>query len=110
MLQADVIVMEAAQSSKVAQLALFQEEQKRVEEDIYVPLRLKQGQVEIQPQGIVDTGMDDAVLMALQLVQVGCGTWGLRRPTAASSLQPSFNLLATHHQFDIHVCKACWGR
>ncbi|KAA6420486.1 MAG: hypothetical protein FRX49_09647 [Trebouxia sp. A1-2] len=68
-LQADVIVMEAAQSSKVAQLALFQEEQKRVEEDIYVPLRLKQGQVEIQPQGIVDTGMDDAVLMALQLVQ-----------------------------------------
>ena len=76
-LQADVVVMEAAQSSKQAQLALFQEEQKRIEEDIYVPLRLKQGQVEIQPQGIVDSSMEDAVLVALQLVQVGCGAWGL---------------------------------
>ena len=71
--------MEAAQSSKQAQLALFQEEQKRIEEDICVPLRLKQGQVEIQPQGIVDSSMENAVLVALQLVQVDCGAtaWGL---------------------------------
>jgi len=84
--QADVIVMEAAQNSKQAQLALFQEEQKRIEEDIDVPLRLKQGQVEIQPQGIVDSSMDDAVLVALQLVQVGCGVdgWG-----SGSFLQPT---------------------
>lgn len=86
MLQADVIVMEAAQNSKQAQLALFQEEQKRIEEDVDVPLRLKQGQVEIQPQGIVDSSMDDAVLVALQLVQVGCGVdgWG-----SGSFLQPT---------------------
>ncbi len=86
--QADVIVMEAAQSSKQAQLALFQEEQKRIEEDIYVPLRLKQGQVEIQPQGIVDSSMEDAVLVALYLVQVGCGAraWGLGRRGAAWEL------------------------
>ena len=71
--------MEAAQSSKQAQLALFQEEQKRIEEDICVPLRLKQGQVEMQPQGIVDSSMENAVLVALQLVQVDCGAtaWGL---------------------------------
>jgi len=61
MLQADVIVMEAAQNSK-------------------------QAQVEIQPQGIVDSSMDDAVLVALQLVQVGCGVdgWG-----SGSFLQPT---------------------
>jgi len=93
MLQADVIVMEAAQNSKQAQLALFQEEQKRIEEDIDVPLRLKQGQVEIQPQGIVDSSMDDAVLVALQLVQVGCGVdgWG-----SGSFLQPTWR--------GVHVC------
>ena len=106
--------MEAAQSSKQTQLGLFQEEQKRIEEDIYVPLRLKQGQVEIQPQGIVDSSMEDAVLVALQLVQVGCGArawglgggqgrgawglWGLKvglGSTSASSLQPTCNTQST---------------
>lgn len=82
--------MEAAQSSKQAQLALFQEEQKRIEEDICVPLRLKQGQVEIQPQGIVDSSMEDAVLVALQLVQVDCGAtaWGLEEGGGGFAAHP----------------------
>ena len=109
--------MEAAQSSKQAQLALFQEEQKRVEEDIHVPLRLKQGQVEIQPQGIVDSSMEDAVLVALQLVQVGYGAraWGLGGEgvlgvcgTKAVGLGPtsssSRKLFATYNQLGIHAC------
>ncbi len=62
--------MEAVQTSKQSQLILFQEEKKRIEEDIDVALRLKQGQVEIEPQGIVDSNLDQAVLAALDLVQV----------------------------------------
>lgn len=101
--------MEAAQSSKQAQLALFQEEQKRIEEDIYMPLRLKQGQIEIQPQGIVDSGMDDAVLVALQLVQVGCGVWGWGGIVGLKSLvsnphqAPLCNLLAIYLQPTVNL-------
>lgn len=42
----------------------------RTEVDIDVPLRLKQGQVEVEPQGIVDGSLEHAVLVATQLVQV----------------------------------------
>ena len=65
-----MVELEGVQSSKQSQLALFQEEKKRLEEDVDVPLRLKQGQVEVEPQGIVDSNLDHAVLVAQQLVQV----------------------------------------
>ena len=68
--QADLVEVEALQSSKQSQLTLFQEEKKRTEEDIDVALRLRQGQVEVEPQGIVDSNLDNAVLVAQQLLQV----------------------------------------
>ena len=69
-MQADVLELEGLQNSKQSQLALFQEEKARLEEDVDVPLRLKQGQVEVQPQGLVDSSLDHAVLLSQQLVQV----------------------------------------
>lgn len=69
-MQADLVEVEALQSSKQSQLTLFQEEKKRTEEDIDVALRLRQGQVEVEPQGIVDSNLDNAVLVAQQLLQV----------------------------------------
>lgn len=69
-MQAEVRELEHAQREKQSQLAFFQEERTRLEQDIDVPLRLKQGQVEVQPQGIVDSCLDHAVLVAQQLVQV----------------------------------------
>lgn len=72
----DLPEIEARQSSKLSQLILLQEERKRTEEDIIVALKLKQGQVETEPQGMVDCQLDHAVLVALQLVQV----WALHLP------------------------------
>ena len=69
-MQADLADLVAQQASRQSQLGLFQEEKKKCEEDADVPLRLKQGQVEVEPQGIVDSNLDNAVLVALQLVQV----------------------------------------
>lgn len=69
-MQADMLQLEGLQSRKQSQLALFQEEKARLEEDVDVPLRLKQGQVEVQPQGLVDSSLDHAVLVSQQLVQV----------------------------------------
>ena len=71
MTQVDLADLEGQQASKQSQLALFQEEKKKSEEDSDVPLRLKQGQVEVETRGIVDSNRDNAVLIALQLVQVG---------------------------------------
>ena len=68
--QADLVEVEALQCSTQSQLTLFQEEKKRTEEDIDVALRLRQGQVEVEPQGIVDSNLDNAVLVAQQLLQV----------------------------------------
>lgn len=69
-IQAEVRELERAHSEKQSQLALFQEERTRLEQDIDEPVRLKQGQVEVEPQGIVDSRLDHAVLAARHLVQV----------------------------------------
>ena len=71
LMQAEMLELEGLQNSKQSQLALFQEEMAKLEEDVDVPLRLKQGQVEVQPQGLVDSSLDHAVLLSQQLVQVG---------------------------------------
>ena len=89
-MQADMLELEALQSSKQSQLVLFQEEKARLEEDEDVPLRLKQGQVEVQPQGLVDSSLDHAVLVSQQLVQVGF-LWS--PPLALASFPPLHTLL-----------------
>ena len=70
LMQADMLQLEGLQSSKQSQLALFQQEKARLEEDVDVPLRLKQGQVEVEPQGLVDSSLDHAVLVSQQVAQV----------------------------------------
>lgn len=62
----------AAYESKQAQLDLFQGEKARLEEDMDVPLRLRQGQLEVEPQGIVDGSLDHAVLISEALIRVCC--------------------------------------
>ena len=66
----EVTLLEAAQQSKQAQLDRFQSEKERLEADMDVPLQLKQGQVEIEPQGIVDGNLDLALLIPESLIQV----------------------------------------
>ena len=65
-------MFEAAQQSKQAQLDLFQSEKERLEDDMDVPLQLKQGQVEIEPQGIVDGNLDLALLVPESQIRVRC--------------------------------------
>lgn len=91
-MQAELRELERAQSEKQSQLALFQEERTRLEQDIDVPLRLKQGQVEVEPQGIVDSALDHAVLAARQLVQV-------------SALLTHFYMLViiSHHHYGVVI-------
>lgn len=68
--QVEMTLLEAAQESKQAQLDLFQSEKERLEADMDVPLKLKQGQVEIELQGIVDGNLDLALLIPESLIQV----------------------------------------
>ena len=72
LLQAEVAMLAAAYQGKQAQLELFQSEKARLEEDLDVPLRLRQGQLEVEPQGIVDGSLDHAVLISEALIRVCC--------------------------------------
>ena len=65
-------VLATGYESKQAQLDLFQSEKARLEEDLDVPLQLRQGQLEVEPQGIVDGNLDLAVLIPESLVRVSC--------------------------------------
>lgn len=101
-MQAEVASLETAQQQKQVQLDLFQSESARLEADMDVPLRLKQGQVEMEPQGMVDGNLDLALLVSESLIRV-CYI----RPDTCT---PKHDLHSSHRYANIVPVKILHGK